>query len=312
MNRKRLIMLALVGALVVPVLSACAPAGVQPAQEVAEPFGVTVTDGLGNEVTLDAKPVRIASATLGTDEILLDLVEPERLVALTYLAADEAISNVAGRPELAEVENVVEADAEQILALEPDLVFVASFTDPAVLEQLDNSGLPVFVVGFFTSIDAMKDNILTIGKLVGETEKAGEMVAEMDARLDEVAAVIADAGGEPPRVLYLSNDGWVGGSETTVDDVITRAGGVNVAADLVDWAQVNEETIIEMDPDVVILSTYVTDGEFIENPAFADLSAIKNGRVYQLIDSHVCAVSQYIVLGVEDLARSLYPELFEE
>jgi iron complex transport system substrate-binding protein len=312
MNRNRLMMLALVGALIASVLSACAPAGAQPAQEVEEPFSVTVTDGLGNEVTLDAKPVRIASATLGTDEILLDLVGPERLVALTYLASDEAISNVAGRPELAEVENVVEADAEQILALEPDLVFVASYTDPAVLEQLDNSGLPVFVVGFFTSVDAMKDNILTIGKLVGETEKAEEMVAEMDARLDEVAAVIADAGGEPPRVLYLSNDGWVGGSETTVDDVITRAGGINVAADLVDWAQVNEETIIEMDPDVVILSTYVTDGEFIENPAFADLSAIKNGRVYQLIDSHVCAVSQYIVLGVEDLARSLYPELFEE
>jgi iron complex transport system substrate-binding protein len=266
MNRNRLMMLALVGALIASVLSACAPAGAQPAQEVEEPFSVTVTDGLG----------------------------------------------VAGRPELAEVENVVEADAEQILALEPDLVFVASYTDPAVLEQLDNSGLPVFVVGFFTSVDAMKDNILTIGKLVGETEKAEEMVAEMDARLDEVAAVIADAGGEPPRVLYLSNDGWVGGSETTVDDVITRAGGINVAADLVDWAQVNEETIIEMDPDVVILSTYVTDGEFIENPAFADLSAIKNGRVYQLIDSHVCAVSQYIVLGVEDLARSLYPELFEE
>lgn len=279
-----------------------------PAEEAAgeEAFSVTVTDGLGNEVTLDARPMRIASATLGTDEILLDLVGPERLIAVTNLASDPTISNIADRPELEQIENQVEADPEQIIALEPDLVFVASFTDPAVIEQLQGAGVPVFVMGFFNSIDSIEQNILTIGELVGEPERAEEIVADMNATLDEVAAQVAEMEGEPPTALYLSSGGWVAGSATTVDDIITRAGGVNAAADLVDWNQVSEETIIEMDPDVVILSPYVTDEEFVDNPVFAGLSAVVNERVFVANDAHLSAVSQYVALGVEDVFEMLY------
>src|SRR5688572_4758886 len=67
----------------------------EPTEAAVEGFPVTVVDGLGNEVTVDAPPQRIASVTLGTDEILLDLVGPERLVGITYLASDETTSNIA-------------------------------------------------------------------------------------------------------------------------------------------------------------------------------------------------------------------------
>jgi|YNPNPStandDraft_1061719.scaffolds.fasta_scaffold14016_3 iron complex transport system substrate-binding protein len=284
---------------------------VEATPEITEaPFSVTVTDGLGNEVTLNAKPMRIVSMTLATDEILLDLVGPERLAGITYLASDASLSNIADRPELAQIPNVVQPNPgpEQIIAMEPDLVLVAAFTDAAVIEQLKQAGLPVFVMGFVSSIDSIKESILTIGELVGEPEKAQEMVDAMDARLDEITIAIGGVEGEPPTVLYLSSDGWVAGAGTSLDDIIIRAGGVNAAADLVDWNQVSEEQIIQMNPDVVILSPFVTDEEFIDNPVFADLAAIQNGRVYVANDAHMSAASQYIVLGVEDMAQLLYPE----
>ncbi len=310
----------LLTALLTLLLVACSPALTPPPAMVEEPvevpveeaFPITITDALGNDVTLQSQPTRIVSLTLGTDEILLDLVGPQRLIGVTYLAADPATSNIADRPELAQIPNALDTSPEPIIALEPDLVLVASFTDPAVVDQLKAAGVPVFVIGSFTSIQAMQENILTLGELVGEAERAREMVEAMNDRLAAVEAAVSQAEGQPPRVLYLASGGWVAGSATTVDDIIVRAGGINAAAEagLVDWNQVNEEAIIEMRPDVVVLSTYVTDEEFLANPAFANLDAVQNGQVIAISDAHMSATSQYIVQGVEDLAAFLYPDLF--
>ncbi len=62
-------------------------------------YPLTVTDDGGTPVTLAAKPVRIASLTMFTDEVLLDLVDPSRIVAVTTFAADPAISNVTARAD---------------------------------------------------------------------------------------------------------------------------------------------------------------------------------------------------------------------
>jgi iron complex transport system substrate-binding protein len=313
MDRKHWLTLTVMLALAL-ALSACGTAATATPSPTEEPFSAAVTDGLGAEIALSAKPQRIVSVTLGTDEILLDLVGPDRLVGVTYLASDATTSNIADRPELAQVPNVIEANPspEQIIALEPDLVFVATFTDTAVIQQLKDAGLPVFAVGFFSSIEAMQENILTIGELVGEPEKAQQMVDQMDADLQAVAEAVAGAGGEKPTVLYLASSGWVAGSATTTDDIITRAGGINTATDLVDWNQVSEEAIIEMDPDYVILSPYVTEDEFIANPVYANLKAVQEGHVLAISDAYMSATSQYIVRGVEEVAHFLYPELVPE
>lgn len=293
-----------------------AEATAESTEAVSEGFPVTVVDGLGKEIMLDAPPQRIASVTLGTDEILLDLVGPERMIGVTFLASDATTSNIADNPALAEVPNVIAANpsAEQIIALEPDLVFVGSFTDPALIEQLEGAGLKVFAVGFFNSIEAMQQNILDIGTLVGEVEAAQQLVETMNDRLAALDEVLEQHEGEPARVLYLASDGWVAGSATTTDDIITRAGGVNAAAEagIVDWQQINQEALIEMNPDVVILSPYVTDDEFLTNSVYADLDAVVGGRVYSITDACMSATSQYIVCGVEEAAHVIYPELFGE
>ena len=54
-----------------------------------------LVDGLGTEVTIAAPPQRIASVSLASDEVLLSLVEPERIAAVTAFGQDPAISNVA-------------------------------------------------------------------------------------------------------------------------------------------------------------------------------------------------------------------------
>ena len=74
--------------------------GTAPAATVAGPadsqgFPRTITDGLGNEVTIPQKPQRIISLTLATDEILLSLVDTARARGVTYLAGDSMWTNVS-------------------------------------------------------------------------------------------------------------------------------------------------------------------------------------------------------------------------
>jgi len=75
-------------------------------------------------------PQRIVSLTLAADEILLALTPPERITALTYLADDPTYSNV--RAEAHAIPHKVKANAEQVLALQPDLIIVSAHTNAAV------------------------------------------------------------------------------------------------------------------------------------------------------------------------------------
>ena len=106
-------------------------------------FPLHVIDDTGAAVTLGARPVRIVSLTLATDEILLGMVEPRRLQGVTLFASDPAISNVA---DLAahDVPHKLEMNVETILSLDPDLVLVASWSDAAPVRQLGTprAGVP--------------------------------------------------------------------------------------------------------------------------------------------------------------------------
>ncbi len=99
-------------------------------------YPLEATDGLGGRLTIREAPRRIASLTLMTDEILLDLVPVQRLVAVTAMADDPAISNVAGR--IGRAARRLTLNVEQLLALAPDLLFVASWSDADSVRQLPN------------------------------------------------------------------------------------------------------------------------------------------------------------------------------
>jgi iron complex transport system substrate-binding protein len=274
----------------------------------------TLVDGLGTEVTIAEAPQNIASVSLGADEVLLPLIGPERFVGVTQLALDPAISNVAGLA--AQVPNAIAAasDTEFIISLQPDIVFVASFTDQAVIQQLHDAGLTVFATTFAIGVQPVQDNIRLLGQAVGAEDAAEDMIADMDAQI----AAVADAVGTPAtpvRALYLTPGNYTSGQNSTISEIIAAAGGVDVAATVEQFAPVTDEFIIEQNPDVILLSGWTPwDATFVDtfknNPAFADLSAVQNGQVYVAHDAHLTTVSQFLAEGVEDVAAYLYPESY--
>ncbi|MDI6813261.1 MAG: ABC transporter substrate-binding protein [Desulfitobacteriaceae bacterium] len=284
-------------------------------------YPLTVKDFSGNELTLAQKPERIVSLTLGTDEMLLSLVEHSWIQALSgKIAEDEGISNVATE---AKTFRKAENNIETIISLKPDLVFAASWMKKEQIQQLRDAKIPVYLYGTATNLDEQKKVILEIARLVGEPMKGQAVVADMDKTLQRVADKVK--GIKPENrltVLYYDSSGSTKGKGTSFDDMAQRAGLINVTtqAGLSGYPKIAKEKIIELNPDMIVLPSWSYDKkkdpaslaeEFKKDQSLATVKAIKNHRVYMLPDKHVISVSQYMALGVEDLAKAAYPDLFK-
>ena len=316
---------AILGTLIV-LAALAAGCAVQPAAapETAEPaptapaaasaFPRTITDGLGNAVTIPQQPQRIVSLTLATDEILLSLVDPARVRAVTYLAGDSMWTNVSEQAK--QVEHTVQSDPEQIIALEPDLVLAAVYNNPDHLALLRDAGVPVVVVSLFDSVDRVADNIRFVAQLTGDEARAEEIIADMAERLAAIEAQVAEAETKP-RVLFYTAFGSSAGKGSTFSDIVRRAGGVNLGDEALDgpFGEISLEKIVELDPDVIITDEFAPEDnpqwqeEFANHPALANVSAKRNSRIYTVPASHLSTLSHYIVEGVYDVARVLHPDL---
>jgi iron complex transport system substrate-binding protein len=267
----------------------------------------------GRRLTLPAPPQRIVSLTLAVDEILMDLIGPARIVALSELAPKPG-SLLADR--VGAIEHFVGSDVESIIALQPDLCFLASYNRKETRSLLIDSGIPVFVFSSFHTFEDIRKSIHTVGRAVGAEDEAKRLVAEMDRKLEFVAQRIP-AKTEWPSVLAYGQSGWVSGAGTTQSEIFESAGLSNAATELgiTGHTQVSQEQVLAMDPDyfVVVTQSVLTPGEeawLMENPALAPLRAIQEEHVLTVRESQLSSVSHHVADAVVVLARQVYPDKF--
>ena len=140
----------------------------------------------------------------------------------------------------------------------------------------------------------------------------------MEQRLHAVEQQVA--GRTRPRVLYYFPGGFVAGKGTTMHEVITRAGGLNVgaAADVHGVKQLSQEILITLNPEIILVGgsrgAQEHDGlraSLLVDPTLSGLEAIQTGRVHVLSLAYVGSLSHHIVKGVEAVARIFHPQVFE-
>lgn len=269
-------------------------------------FPRTVVDASGEAITIAARPRRIVSQTLASDEILLAICPLDRIAGLSTLADDDAYSNIAEQARTHKIPLVI--SAEDALQLTPDLVLVASYSRAEVIELLKASGAPVFRFASFERFDDLKRNVETLGRLIGEESAAAALAAKMQARLDAVARRAA-ARGRRPTVLSYAGSGFTAGANTLFDDTIRRAGGENLAAThgLKGFVQLSAEQVMAWQPDIIVSGAKgseidVTRARLLRDPALAETRAVKDGRLLIMDDRSYLAASQYAIDAVERLA----------
>ncbi|MEX1107634.1 MAG: ABC transporter substrate-binding protein [Dongiaceae bacterium] len=199
--------------------------------------------------TADAKPARIVSLNLCIDGLLLDLAERDRIAAVTYLSFKPAYSLRA-----AEFEGLtaVYGLAEEVLALEPDLVLTGPFSPGNTTRILEKLGYRVVELPVANSIAEMRALIVDVAALIGEEEAGAAMLASIDRRL----AALPPPPAEPLRAVLYGANGLTAGADTLAEDVLRRAGFSSMTAEagISGWRWIDLETLLTTRPDVLVMN----------------------------------------------------------
>lgn len=220
------------------------------------------------------KPQRIVSLNLCTDQILLQLVERERIAALSFLSQD-AFSTALH--EQARGLPVTYGNAEEVLALQPDLVLVGTYTTRHTTALLRRFGIPVLAVPGANGFAEVAEEIRSVARAVGEQARGEAIIDGFRARLAELAA----AHREPrPVTTQFSSGGFSAGSATLNHDIFAAAGHDNGAAlsGLAGYGILPLERLVEHAPDILIGSDHrrsapTLGNRLLQHPAIAGLGA---------------------------------------
>ena len=281
----------------------------------------TVTDDTGLTLQFTEKPKRIVSYSISTDEILIALVKPERIVALSRLVDDPGVSSVV--KEAKQVPNRVKGNSmEGVLAFKPDLVIIPDFHPPEMLQSARELGLKVYIYKTPSDIKGVKRSIRQIAALTGEKNKGEAVVTKMEERIRQVQQRLAGIPvSRRKRVIQLRSEGAFYAPDNSFGDVCRHAGVSDATLELKypSAMEITQEKVVELNPDIIFVPDWDYDGKhnpdgekqkILNNPSYSGMKAVQQGNVYTISGALVLTVSQYIADAVEEVAKMSYPEVF--
>jgi iron complex transport system substrate-binding protein len=216
-----------------------------------------------------APPQRIVSLTVCTDQLLLDLVPRKRIAALSYLAVDPTLSL-----KVEEARGIMSVHwfAEEVVALNPDLVLAQAYSTTAAVNLLQRLGFRVVLVPLATDFDSMRQAIRVIAEAVGEKARGESMIAAFDKR---IASARPQGPGRPSALAFQVNS-LTSGPGSLVDAAFEAGGFRNMARDhrLGPGGRLPLEEIVADPPDLIVLANSPdefrsTVGDNLRHPAFA-------------------------------------------
>ena len=318
---KRLILLCLTMA-VLAGAAACGGAAVQ--TEPDEPMQ-TVVDCIGREVTLPENVDKIAATYSPAGHITVMLGHGDAIVATSNgLQRDKLLHEICPEVKNASVVKVSgDFNIEELVALDVDVVFIAydMYLDEKAIGKLDEFNLPYVVVDF-NAIDAQKQLVGVIADVLNEEEEAQVYYDFYDNVVAEVSAALAALPDEDKiRVYHSINEAVNTVADGTLPaDWMKVAGGIDVSlgSDLMqedDKYYTTLEQILMWDPEVILCNVEGTDEYIRTQPAWENIQAVKDGRVYLMpvgISRWGHTTSTETPLAIVWTAKTLYPDYCED
>lgn len=275
-------------------------------------YPLTVKDAAGTEFTFDQAPERIVSTSVSETEILFALGLGDKVVGVSDY--DNYPPEVL---EKQKVGGVTEPNAEAVIALNPDLVIAGISIKDDAAKALNDLGLKLVKIEPKTLEDVL-GNILLFGQINNKQVEAEALVVQMREDIQKVTEVAATIKQEDKKKVYIEfSPGWTVGKGEFMDELITLAGGINIASDLEGWNPINEEKIIADNPDVIIYTLNITDeksGKKLEDliqgrSGWEKINAISNKQLVGLDGDLLSRPGPRITEALKQLSEGIYPGL---
>ncbi|MZF56506.1 ABC transporter substrate-binding protein [Streptomyces sp. SID5594] len=308
-------------------LTACStPEGDEPtgnkAAAKSDGFPYTVTN-CGVTTTYKAPPKRVVTMNQHVTEIMLELGLTKSLVGTAYLD-DKVLPKYA--KDYASVPVIAKEypSYEQVLASNPDFVYggySSAFTagDGRGREAFKKAGIETRLntescAKADTPMETLYEEIREVGRTFGVTDRAEAWIKQAEADNAATAKKLKDLKALPVFV-YDSGDktAFTAGGKGIGNELITRAGGTNIFADLdKSFGDASWENVVARKPEAIVIYDYGATTvaqkkkRLLDDPALTDVPAIKNKR-FAVMPLSDAVLGVRVPAAVEKLAAQLHP-----
>lgn len=295
----------------------------EPMTDVTYPL--TVKDMAGREVTLEKQPERIVSGYYISSSACIALGLTDKMVGIEDKSTKRPIYKLAA-PALIDLPNIGSAkafDLEACIATEPDLV-ILPMKQKDTAQTLQEMGIATLLV-LPESHEQLIEMFTLIGTATNTVKQAEKLISYYNTKLSAVTELTRDIPDDEKPVVYLGSTGDIlrtAPREMYQASLITTAGGKN-AGDVLEgssWTDIDNETFLTMNPDIIVIPTDnfavsspdYTAEDVMNNPTFSDVTAVKNGAVYQMPVGYEAWDSPVPsgILGTLWMLKTLHPELY--
>ena len=303
----------------------------------ADPVMLNILNIMGEEVEFPKIPQRAVVVGYENAEVMAKLDLQDKIVGLTssmytpeqvYPDLYEKLKDVKVLPG----DNAVGVGIpsfEAVLREEADFLYCMSYHVSANFiatpMDLKENGIGYYIMrgtyGDSIGLEAMYEDIRSIGKIFGAEEKAEKVIAEYKIKVDEIKNKFESE--EKKRVFIFDYQDKTGimtpGKKGFANSLVELAGGKNVFDDFdTEFDVATLEQIIEKDPEYIVFIEYNSDGDrakdkiaYIESlPELSEVSAVKNKNYIEL-DGIEYFPSLHNVDAVEKMAAAMHPDFFQ-
>jgi iron complex transport system substrate-binding protein len=243
--------------------------------------GAGLAVGLTGGVASARALPRVISLNPCLDSVLVHVADRSQVVALSHYARDPQQSSIA---KIALTYPMTYESAEEVIALRPDVVLTAAHSSPATRAALKKLGIRTELFKVPNSWAENQAQIRRIAEAAGHPDRGETLIAQVEAAMVEGAP---RPGTRPVTALVFQPNGFAAGHGTLVDEMMRRAGFVNVAEryGLKKWGNVSLERLLDDPPEVLLAGQAAPNAttwaeHILNHPALASISSRMTRAVF--------------------------------
>jgi cobalamin transport system substrate-binding protein len=282
-----------------------------------------LVDDSGYVTGLESLPNKIISLAPSATEIAFALGLDDKVVGVdSYSDYPYNFTAWIAAGNMTSIGDFSAPNMEVIASLEPDLILATGGVQGPNIDTMRELGYKVLVLNP-ANINGVLQNIELVGNATGKTAEAKTLTDNISSRINAVVNKVATATSKPTvyyEVWYDPTSLWTAGSKAWQNELIVKAGGVNIFADQnMDYFQSSAEAVIERSPDVILLPQegmgkgapfWVSLDAVKARPGWSSISAVQNNRLVEVDSNTIARAGPRVADIIEDLARAFHPELF--
>jgi len=300
----------------------------QEIKHIHEKYPINITDSANRTVTI-YKPVKtIISLNREITETLRAINASDKIIGVD----DNTIRRNDFYPEFKNYPNLGtsgKADVEKILELRPDVVFITAWpSGDESANNIEKLGIPVVRVYCFLPSNYL-DEVKLLGHILETEESTEDFIDFYQGYLNKIEEKVAEIPDKEKVKVYMewNKPYFVGGTASGYHQCIMIAGGNDIFSDISAFtSEVDPEEVIKRDPDVIVRSISIIEGEgyktddmtalknerdaILNSHELANVTAVKDKRVY-IISTNLLFGTRYLI-GIAYMAKWFYPDLFED